>query len=53
LGYFTPEKVAELEADVRAVGAPLVGLIRSAKLQSFSQTGAGFVVGALATWLVL
>ena len=33
LEYITPEKVIELEAEIRGVGAPLIGLIRSAKLQ--------------------
>jgi four helix bundle protein len=32
LGYISKESLAELEQEVRAVGAPLVGLIRSTKL---------------------
>src|SRR6266550_8919914 len=32
LGYISPETLKELEADLNGVGAPLVGLVRSAHL---------------------
>ena len=31
LGYLTPQQVTELESEIRGVGAPLVGLIRSTR----------------------
>jgi four helix bundle protein len=53
LGYFSAEQVADLEAEIRAVGAPLMGLIRSTKLQAFGQNGAAFVAGGLMVWALL
>jgi four helix bundle protein len=32
LGYFSKERVAELEEELNGVGAPLIGLIRSTRL---------------------
>ncbi len=37
LGYVTDEGVQELEADVKAVGAPLVGLVRSTQAKISGQ----------------
>jgi four helix bundle protein len=34
LGYITPERVRDLEAEIRGLGAPLVGLIRSVRAQA-------------------
>src|SRR5438067_3910508 len=34
LGYLSTEQVADLEADLNRVGAPLVGLVRSAHLMA-------------------
>ena len=53
LGYITAQKVAELETEIRAVGAPLTGLIRTTKAESAAQLGAAFIGGMFAMWVAL
>jgi len=44
LGYISEAIANELEIQVKEVGAPLAGLIRSARLKLAATTGAGIVV---------
>ena len=53
LGYITAQKVAELETEIRAAGAPLTGLIRTTKAESAAQLGAAFIGGMFAMWVAL
>jgi four helix bundle protein len=53
LGYITAQKVTELEAEIRAVSAPLIGLIRTTKAEAATQLGAAFIAGMLVMWVVL
>jgi four helix bundle protein len=53
LGYITAQKVTELEAEIRAVSAPLIGLIRTTKAEAGTQLGAAFIAGMLVMWVVL
>ena len=50
LGYLSDEVVQEIENEIRAVSAPLVGLIRSTRAIMSTQIGAAFLGGALVTW---
>jgi four helix bundle protein len=48
LGYISEAVANELELDVKQVGAPLAGLIRSARLKLAATTGAAVIlIGAL------
>jgi hypothetical protein len=44
--------VAELEAEIRAVSAPLIGLIRTTNAEAAAQLGAAFIAGMLVMWVV-
>ena len=52
LGYLTPQQVAEIESEIRRVGAPLISLIRSTRRNVTAQLlGAGILILIGATWL--
>jgi len=50
LGYLSDDVVQEIEKEIRAVSAPLVGLVRSTQTMVSAQIGAAFLGGVLVTW---
>src|SRR6184192_599035 len=50
LGYLSEAQANELETEVKRVGAPLAGLIRSTRTASAAQFGAVIVVIGLIAW---
>ena len=51
LGYVSEAIAAELERDVKAVGAPLVGLVHSTKSSMVTQAGAVLLAVGVLFWM--
>ena len=49
-GLLSDDVVQEIENEIRAVSAPLVGLVRSTRTMVSAQIGAASLDGALVTW---
>jgi hypothetical protein len=52
LGYITDAVAQEIEADIKQVSAPLVGLIRSTRMQIGSRILASVCFAVAAVWTV-
>src|SRR2546430_2127885 len=52
LGYVDDEVVQEIEGDIKAVGAPLIGLVRSTRAKMSGQVDAALAAVAIAAWLL-
>ena len=52
LGYLSKDRVAELEADLNGVGAPLLGLIHSARLMPLVIPVIGASIGGTVLFLL-
>ena len=50
LGYISEETLADLDRDLNGVGAPLVGLIRSARLTAVAEPMGLILATALVTY---
>jgi four helix bundle protein len=50
LGYIDEQMKEEIERQIKGVGAPLGGLIRSTRLITLAQIGVAFFAGAVTTW---